>query len=284
MNLPAQEPWTCPNCHVEIPTPFCPACGERPLRPLDLTLRSLLAKLVHVLTSIDGRLLRTLGVLLRHPGQLTEAFVAGRRKPYIAPFQLFLLANVLFFAIQSLTGMNVFGAKLDSQLHQQDWSAFAQSLVEERLAASGTTLAAYAQVFDRAVVVNAKSLIILMAMPFAAVCALAFFGSRKPFIAHVAFSLHLYTLLLLLFSVAILGVEVTQKLGGPGLEVPRVDNLISICLLAAFAAYLYVAAGRYFGARGVPRALKVAALTLCAGALVLGYRFALFLITLYATT
>lgn len=265
-------------------TPFCATCGERPIRPIDLTLRSLLGKLLHVLTSIDGRLLRTLGQLLRHPGDLTEAFLHGQRKPYIAPFQLFLLANILFFAMQSLTGMNIFGANLDSQLHLQDWSVLAQSLVERRVPGGEAGIAAYAPVFDRAVVVNAKSLIILMAMPFAALCALAFFGSRKPFIAHVVFSLHLYTLLLLLFSVAILGVATIRMFGGPGLDVPRVDNLISILLLAGFAGYLHIAAGRYFGARGASRAIKVAVLTLCAGALVLGYRFVLFLITLYATT
>ena len=230
--------WICPNGHGRVETPFCAHCGERPLRPIDLTLPSLLGKLVHVLTSVDGRVLRTLGQLLRHPGRLTEAYLAGQRKPYLAPFQLFLLANVLFFAVQSLTGTNIFGASLDSQFHQQDWSDLARSLVNQRLEASGMSVASYAQVFDRVVVVNAKSLIILMAMPFAALCALAFLGSRKPFIAHVVFSLHLYTLLLLLFSLAILGVAAEHKLGGPGLDVPVVDNLISILLLAAFAIYL----------------------------------------------
>jgi len=276
--------WTCPNCRMRVATPFCPQCGERPLLPVDLRLRSLLAKLLHVATSIDGRLLRTLWQLLRYPGKLTGAFVSGQRKPYIAPFQLFLLANVLFFATQSLTGTNIFGASLDSQLHQQDWSELARLLVDQRVVEAGSSIAAYAPVFDRAVVVNAKSLIILMAMPFAGMCALAFFGERKPFIAHVAFSLHLYTLLLLLFSVAIAGVAAAQGFGAPGLADPHVDNVISSLLLVAFAVYLYIAASRYFSSRGIGHAIKVMVLTVCAAGLVLGYRFALFLITLYATT
>jgi len=42
--------------------------------------------------------------LLQHPGELTLAWTRGVRKPYVAPFQLFLIANVLFFALQSATG------------------------------------------------------------------------------------------------------------------------------------------------------------------------------------
>ena len=148
----------------------------------------------------------------------------------------------------------------------------------------GNSIALYAPTFDRAVVVNAKSLIILMAMPFAALCALVFLGDRKPFIAHVVFSLHLYTLLLLLFSLAIAAQAVAHKLGALSLDDPFVDNLISGLLLATFAVYFHIATGRYFAAGGVRRVIKVAMLTVSAGALVLGYRFAMFIITLYATT
>jgi hypothetical protein len=48
------------------------------------------------------------------------AWTSGVRKPYVAPFQLFLIANVLFFAMQWLTGENVFSSSLDSHLHHQD--------------------------------------------------------------------------------------------------------------------------------------------------------------------
>jgi len=58
----------------------------------------------------------------------------------VAPFQLFLLANLLFFAVQSLTSTNIFGATLDSHLHRQDWSALAQQLLAQRLQKMQTSL------------------------------------------------------------------------------------------------------------------------------------------------
>src|SRR5206468_437712 len=103
------------------------------------------------------------------PGALTLSWSQGMRKPYVAPFQLFLLANVIFFGLQWLTGTNIFSSTLDSHLYHQDWSELAASLVTQRLAETHASLESYAPLFDRAVVLNAKSLIVLMAVPFALV-------------------------------------------------------------------------------------------------------------------
>jgi hypothetical protein len=100
----AVVPWTCPTCNAVVATAFCARCGEEPVSARDLTLRGLAARLLHALTSIDARAVRTTRCLLRHPGELTLSWVRGIRKPYVAPFQLFLLANVTFFGLQWLTG------------------------------------------------------------------------------------------------------------------------------------------------------------------------------------
>ncbi|MGZ5155759.1 MAG: DUF3667 domain-containing protein [Caldimonas sp.] len=276
-------PWVCPNCRIEVATPFCAGCGERPIQPQDLTLRGVLARIVHALTSIDGRVARTFWRLLRHPGTLTRAYVDGQRKPYAPPFSLFLIANVLFFAIQSLTGINVLGASLDSHLHHQDWQVLAQTLLERRLQATHTTLALYAPLFDRGVVLHAKSLVILMVLPFAGLLALVFVGRGRRFMEHLAFSLHLYAFLMLLFSCAVLVAKVDMWFGGAGLASNRVDNAVSGFNLAACGAYVYLALGPAYGSTGPARWIQALALTVAAPVVVLGYRFAIFLITLYST-
>jgi len=275
--------WICPTCNVAVTTCFCARCGEEPLAPRDLTLRGLGEKLLHALTSIDARTIRSSCKLLRHPGELTLAWARGVRKSYVAPFQLFLIANVLFFAVQWLTSQNVFSSSLDSHLHHQDWSDLAQSLLARRLEATHKTLEQYEPVFDRAVVLNAKSLILLMTIPFASILPLAFFRARRPFMTHVAFSLHLYTFLLLVFCVALLLARFSELVGFGGLDVPRVDNALSIANLAACAGYICLASGPVYGASGKLRAAKALLLALAVAAIVLGYRFALFLITLYTT-
>ena len=276
-------PWTCPACKAGVTTPFCARCGEEPLPPRDLTLRGLAEKVLHAFTSIDARTARTAWKLVRQPGALTLAWTSGVRKAYVAPFQLFLIANVLFFALQWLTRENVFSSSLDSHLHHQDWSDLAQSLVARRLEATHMTLAQYEPVFDRAVVLNAKSLILLMTLPFALLLPLAFLRERRPFMTHVVFSIHLYTFLLLLFCVALLAAKASALLGWGGLEAPWVDNVISAVNLVVCAVYLYLALGPVYGASGPMRITKAATLALAVAAIVLGYRFAVLLITLYAT-
>lgn len=275
--------WACPTCRTDVPTPYCAQCGERPIPPHDLTLRGVFQRVVHAVTSVDGRVMRTFCRLLRHPGTLTVVYMDGGRRTYASPLQLFLLANVLFFAVQSLTTTNIFGSPLESHVHTQDWSALAQSLLERRLERTRTSLEAYAPVFDRAVVLNAKSLVILMVIPFAALLPLVFLRNRRPFMAHVAFALHLYAFLLLLFSLALLVAGGHMLLGGAGLSSPRVDTALSVANFAACAAYLYLAIGPAYGASGWRRPVKALVLAACVGAIVLGYRFVLFLITLYAT-
>ena len=189
--------WTCPACKVTVTTPFCARCGEEPIPPRDLTLRGLAEKLGNALTNIDARAARSAWKLLRHPGELTMAWVSGIRKPYVAPFQLFLLANVLFFAIQWATGGNVF--------------------------------------------------------------------------------------LLLLFCVALLAARLSALLGYGGLNAPIVDNVLSVANLLACSLYVYLAIGPVYGTAGASRVAKALVLAIAVGAIVLGYRFALFFITLYGT-
>lgn len=276
-------PWTCPSCKKAVNTRFCAVCGEESVSPHDLSLRGLVEKLIHAFTSIDVRVVRTAWTLLRRPGQITLSWMEGIRKPYIAPFQLFLIANVIFFALQSLIGMNIFSSSLESHLEHQDWSELALSLLTHRLEKTGTSLEHYAPVFDHAVVVNAKSLILLMTIPFAMLLPAVFLRKHQPFMAHVVFSLHLYTFLLLLFCAVLILAKISALAGIGGLDVPQVDNVLSVINLVACTLYIYLAIGPVYGATGIKRTVQAVVLAFSIGAIVLGYRFLLFLITLYST-
>jgi hypothetical protein len=281
--LTIAKPWNCPTCKRKVATPFCAECGERALAPRDLTLRGVFTQLFHAFTSFDGRLIRSFRTLMNRPGELTAAYMQGKRMPYIGPFQLFLIANVLFFATQSLTGSNIVGVTIDSHLHGQDWSEVAQELLSARLETLQTTVERFAPVFNQAIALNAKSLIILMVVPFALLLPCVFYGTRQPFAAHVTFSLHFYAFLLLLFCVSLAVSAVDVLFGGAGLKSARLDNFLSIVNFGAAAIYLFIATGVVYGARRALRLVRVLVLTAGAAAILLGYRFLLFLITLYST-
>ena len=99
-------------------------------------------------------------------------------------------------------------------------------------------------------VLNAKSLVILMVPAFAGFLALLLVRSRKPFMAHVVFSLHFYAFLMMLFSLALVATAVNVALGGEGLDAPGVDTFLTLVNVTACATYLFLAMGTVYGARG----------------------------------
>jgi Protein of unknown function (DUF3667) len=277
------DPWECPTCNKKVSTPFCAWCGEQPLSARHLTLRDLALQTASQFSSVDSKLLRSLRWLVLRPGVLSIAYIQGRRKGFVGPIQLFLIANLIFIAMQSLTQTNIFSSPLQSHLFHQDWSAFARSLVLERLAKSHQTLSEYMPLFDQAAVLHAKSMIILMVVAFAIFLPITFHDSRRPFAAHIVFSLHLYSFLLLLFCVSLAIAFVDRALGGTGLASGLLDKSVSLFHLVGCAVYLHLAMGRVYRTRGAMRIAKAITLSVIISVLVLSYRFAIFLITLYST-
>jgi Protein of unknown function (DUF3667) len=275
--------WRCVTCDKPVVTTHCPDCGESAVVTRDLGFRQLLIEAFHSITDVDSTLLRSFRALLFKPGTLTVAYLEGPRKPYLSPFQVFVIANVLFFAVQSAAPDKVFSNSLDSHLHGQDWSALARGMVARHLAAKQTTLEAYAPVFDHAVGVNARALVFVMGIPFAILLMLMLGRSARPFAAHIVFTLHFYAFQLLVLCALLLGLLAQHAFGGSGIPSPHMDTALFVLQLVLSAAYLYVAVGKVYGMRRLRRLAVVGALILTAGCAVLGYRFFIFVATLYGT-
>ncbi len=279
--MSATETWACPTCSTSISTPFCASCGERQPHPNELTLKGLLTQAFDAFTSYDARLLLTLRRLLGSPGMLSLMYLQGSRKPYIGPFALFLLANVLFVGMEAVTGSNIFATPLAEQITSQPWDSYAQEWVASRLDTLGTTMEAYAPLYDRAIANHAQSFIILMVLPFAFLPALIFANKRLPFAAHMAFSLHFHTFMLVLLSAALALIWLDVQLGGPGLASQWLDNAMAVTSLLVCAVYMYSAVEAVYEAQNLERLGKSLLLTLSMVGVFFGYRFALFVLTLY---
>jgi hypothetical protein len=122
-----------------------------------------------------------------------------------------------------------------------------------------------------------------MVFPFALLCALLFHRRRRPFVGHLVFSLHFYTFLLLLFTIAVSLAGVDLLLGGAGLKSSTYDHVLSVIQVVACSIYLYLATGVVYAAHGFMRIFQTALLVAAVVAIVLGYRFSLLLFTLYST-
>ena len=91
---------TCLNCGVDLTGRFCAHCGQRhvPSRP---TLRELIGDAYSELVGWDGKLVRTIVLLVRSPGALARAIIDGHRVSYISPVRLYLACSLLYFLVSA---------------------------------------------------------------------------------------------------------------------------------------------------------------------------------------
>ena len=91
----------CPNCNAPMSGTWCATCGQK-WGPLDPTWHDLIHEAGHEFLHVDGKIFRTLRLLLTRPGELTAEFLRGRRIRYIGPLRLYLTMSVLFFLLAAV--------------------------------------------------------------------------------------------------------------------------------------------------------------------------------------
>lgn len=95
---------TCRNCEAVLHGRYCSACGQSS-GDLHRPTLHLLREGVEGFTHLDGRLARTLPLLLFHPGRLARDQLEGRRARHVPPVRLFLISLLLFMlSLESAMG------------------------------------------------------------------------------------------------------------------------------------------------------------------------------------
>jgi hypothetical protein len=93
---------TCANCGTPLAGPYCGSCGQKAAPP-NPTIGDFLHELSHELLHVDGKIFRSLRLLVAAPGVLTREQFEGRRARYISPIRLYLTFSVVYFAVAALT-------------------------------------------------------------------------------------------------------------------------------------------------------------------------------------
>ncbi len=86
----------CKNCGTALTGAYCHQCGQRADEPRRVVIGLVQDFLVDTL-AIDGKLARSIGLLLWRPGRLAQRYLEGKRVYYSPPFRLYLFASVFFF-------------------------------------------------------------------------------------------------------------------------------------------------------------------------------------------
>jgi hypothetical protein len=91
----------CPNCGANVSGNFCHECGQETVLHPPST-REFLHEFIGHYVALEGKLWKSLGLLLFRPGRLTLEYIKGRRVRYVQPLRLYLTFSLIFFAVMKL--------------------------------------------------------------------------------------------------------------------------------------------------------------------------------------
>ncbi len=277
----SREAWTCQSCQMPASGKFCSECGEKKPSRHDLSVGHLLSHAGEVVFHWDYKIFRSLRVLLTQPGRLSAEYVDGRRKRYVHPFQMFFLANLLYFLLFPWIGWSGLKTPLMVYENMFDYSARATHMAQQRAAAQGVTHTEFQHRFDHVVDVQSRSLVVVMVPFFALLLVALEWRKRRFFGEHMVFAFHFYALWLIVFATAIpaffarlfwigkhYGLPVTER---------AVDEWMSISSAVLLAAYIFFALRRFYGDGVVAALIKAVILSLLSYEIMQLYRVILFL-------
>ncbi len=96
----------CKNCGATTQGNYCQQCGQATHLHVP-SAREFLHEFIAHYVALEGKLWKSLALLIAKPGLLTCEYIEGRRVRYLEPLRLYLTFSIIFFALFKLSGVEV---------------------------------------------------------------------------------------------------------------------------------------------------------------------------------
>jgi len=146
---------------------YCHECGEKILVKEDFYISRYISGFISTLTNLDSKFYTTFKAFLGRPGQLSADYLNGRRKPYLTPIQIFLIATILFFVFIQDFDIFYVPAKWFFSYMATENPKFVNQLAMDKMAELGVSRSDLALRYDLSVNNYAK-VFLFIAIPFLA--------------------------------------------------------------------------------------------------------------------
>ena len=196
---PYKHTQNCISCGTPLNGRYCAHCGGKVIDKQDYHLKQFLRQVFHAFTNFDANFVKSFILIVRKPGLLTKEYVIGRRKPYLKPVQMFIIANFIYFFLQPYTGVNGFNTPLNTQMNRLTYSSPIKKIVNNRLSQKGISIEEYTEKYNQKSEIYAKSLIFVMIPIFALLVFLLNVKAKRYFVEHLIFSIHFFVFYLFYF-------------------------------------------------------------------------------------
>lgn len=106
-------PAICLNCNAATTGNFCQQCSQETVLHPPST-REFLHEFIGHYVALEGKLWKSLWLLMCKPGRLTMEYIRGRRVRHVQPLRMYLTFSLIFFALIKLSGVHFFENEEDA--------------------------------------------------------------------------------------------------------------------------------------------------------------------------
>jgi hypothetical protein len=248
---------TCPNCGAPLAGQYCSRCGQEALAADKLTVRHFVSHAIFdEILNLDGKIWRTVYLLLFRPGFLASEYSEGRRRSYVNPVRL-LITAILVYAVATFGGLTMrlwvgpfslsvapasvpLERPLADTLVQIDGFGVLGPMVEARIGDPQTASAAVSREFNATLRNFATPVSFTVVLLFASALYALFWRRRPSFVEHLVFGIHYYCCVLVWSAVSAVGIAFGL------LSLPVLLTIIVLALLLWQFAYLTIAVRRFY--------------------------------------
>ncbi|MCA9731097.1 DUF3667 domain-containing protein [candidate division KSB1 bacterium] len=165
----------------------------------ELSLKFFLGKLVSEMFGVEGRLPKTLKVLLFKPGELTKNYFREKSTDYIPPTTLYFTINLIFFLLLPfINNENVKFLSFSYSGFLMGNGFYAEQLQADQ-SASNLPVDEYRALFDSHITYNQPALIFTVIPFFALLLMLLEIRQKRYYLEHLVTSFHFMSFFLIVF-------------------------------------------------------------------------------------
>ncbi len=156
---------------------------------------AILGAIFSTFTNLDSKFYKSFKYLFSRPGFLTAEFIAGRRKPYLGPFQIYLLASIVFYIL--LHDVDAFMVPSIWFFNYEEYGIRISTLVAEKMEILSVSKEELGVIYDGKVSTYSK-LFLVVNLPILALISWIFKHKIVPeFGKHFIFSTHNFSFFIL---------------------------------------------------------------------------------------
>ena len=135
--LPEAE--KCLNCGVVLTDRFCSHCGQDS-KEFKRSVWSIAVQFFETFTDFDNKLISSLKPLIIKPGFLTREYLAGKRKTYLNPIQMYAFFSFLFFFTYFYLPDRFENDDTETEVHENETHKKSRSSSADSLEKKGKTI------------------------------------------------------------------------------------------------------------------------------------------------